>query len=86
MRWIPVEMVNQVSQEETLGDSIQAYIWTATKQSELQRRRAGIVEENRTEPAPCGRLSRKQKWKRRLVLVNEQRGIVQACKYKMNSN
>lgn len=49
-------MVSQVSQEEILGNSIQAYIWTAPKQSELQRRRAGIVEENRTAPAPCGRL------------------------------
>lgn len=55
-KWIPAEMVSQVSQEEILGHSTQAYIWTATKQSKSQRRRAGIVEENRTAPAPCGKL------------------------------
>lgn len=61
MKQTPVEMVSQVSQEEILGNSIQAYIWTAPEQSELQRRRAGIVEENRTAPAPCGRLPQETK-------------------------
>lgn len=60
-KWIPVEMESQVSQEGILGDSIQAYIWTATKQCELQRRRGDIVEENRTAPTPCGRLSQEGK-------------------------
>lgn len=57
----------------------------------MQKRKAGIVEENRTAPAPYGGLPQGRKVVKEVNVeaeagVNEYRGIAQACKCRMNSN